>query len=225
MALPAPVDGSAPGYFGVYPALVTKLVDDKDGDHKYGRVEVSFPTLGNAGDSVRAWATLCSPYADDDQGLQVLPEVGSQVVVAFEAGNLHRPYIVGAAWNGKAALPKSAEKPNDIRVLKSREKSKLEFDDGKGKAKVTLSTDNGHQVVLDAGANTVTVQHSGGTVIRIEASGAITVFSKLTVDVTATAVNVTSPMSTFSGVVKCSTLMADAFVVSPAYTPGVGNLL
>ncbi len=35
----------------------------------------------------------------------------------------------------------------------------------------------------------------------------------------------TAPMSTFSGIVKCQTLIADAFVVSPAYTPGVGNLL
>ena len=27
MSLPAPADGSAPGYFGVYPALVTDIVD------------------------------------------------------------------------------------------------------------------------------------------------------------------------------------------------------
>ncbi len=34
-----------------------------------------------------------------------------------------------------------------------------------------------------------------------------------------------APMSTFSGVVHAQTVMADAFVISPAYTPGVGNLL
>jgi hypothetical protein len=38
-------------------------------------------------------------------------------------------------------------------------------------------------------------------------------------------VNVTAPMSTFSGVVKAQTVIADSFVISPAYTPGVGNLL
>ena len=89
--LPAPVDGSAPGYFGVYPAFVTDLVDPDS----LGRIEVRFPFLGTDGDrDVRAWATLCTPYADADSGLEILPEVGSQVVVAFEAGqpppSLHR---------------------------------------------------------------------------------------------------------------------------------------
>jgi len=180
MPLPAPADGSVPGYFGVYPALVTKLVDDEHHDERYGRVEVSFPTLGHGGDSVRAWATLCSPYADDDQGLQVLPEVGSQVLVAFEAGNLCQPYILGAAWNGKAALPHQAEKANNIRVFRSRAKSKLEFDDTAGAAVVTLSTDGGHQVVLDEQAHTVTVKHSGGSKVVLEASGAITATSRST---------------------------------------------
>jgi hypothetical protein len=31
-------------------------------------------------------------------------------------------------------------------------------------------------------------------------------------------------MSTFDGVVKCTTLIADAGVVSPMYTPGAGNV-
>ncbi|WP_206058247.1 phage baseplate assembly protein V, partial [Nonomuraea zeae] len=99
MAVP---DGSAPSYFGVYPAIVTDLVDPD----KLGRVEVRYPWLGDDGDrDVRAWATLCSPYADDGQGLQILPEVGSQVVVGFEAGNPRRPYVLGSAWNGRAATP------------------------------------------------------------------------------------------------------------------------
>ena len=42
---------------------------------------------------------------------------------------------------------------------------------------------------------------------------------------TAPLVNVNAPMSTFTGVVKCQTLITDAFVISPAYTPGVGNIL
>jgi uncharacterized protein involved in type VI secretion and phage assembly len=226
MAVPTPVDGSAPGFFGVYPALVTRLVDDKNGDQKYGRVEVSFPTLGTDGNrDVRAWATLCSPYADDDQGLEILPEVGSQVVVAFEAGNPNRPYILGAAWNGKAKVPHAAEKPNNVRVLKTRSKSKLEFDDTGGAEKVTLSMDSGHTVVLDNQARSVTIRHSGGSSIEMDAAGVISIHSMLSVNVTATSVKVTAPVSTFSGIVECKTLMTDAFVVSPAYTPGVGNLL
>ena len=56
MGLTAPSDGSAPGYFGLYPAFVTNLVDQKN----LGRVQVRLPWLGTDGDpDVRAWATLC----------------------------------------------------------------------------------------------------------------------------------------------------------------------
>lgn len=222
MSQPIPPDGAVPGYFGVYPALVTDLVDPRG----LGRVQVRFPWLGTEGDrDVRSWATLCSPYADDDQGLEILPEVGSQVVVAFEAGNLRRPYVLGAAWNGKEKLPQRPESSNNIRVLKTRSKSKLEFDDTPGASKITLNTNGGHKVVLDDGATELTIQHSGGSVISINLVGIIKIKSNLSVQVEATTVQVTAPMSTFSGIVKCQTLMTDAFVVSPAYTPGVGNLL
>ena len=91
-------DGDAPRYFGLYPAIVTDLVDPD----AWAGSRCSFPWLGADGDQVRAWATLLSPYADDDQGFEVLPEVDTQVVVGFEAGYLRRPYIVGAAWNGES---------------------------------------------------------------------------------------------------------------------------
>ncbi len=44
------------------------------------------------------------------------------------------------------------------------------------------------------------------------------------VKVTAPMVQVTSPMSTFSGVVQAQTFIASSGVVSPSYTPGVGNI-
>src|SRR5215472_17596167 len=129
MALPEPNDGGAPGFHGVYPAWVTDLVDPDN----LGRIEVSFPFLGKSGnDDVRAWATLCTPYADNEQGLCILPEVGSQVLVAFEAGNFYRPYIIGCAWNGQASLPHDPEQANNIRVWRTRANSRLEFDDTAG---------------------------------------------------------------------------------------------
>src|SRR5688572_24819148 len=125
-------DGEGLRYFGVYPAIVTNIVDPES----LGRIELKFPWLGSDADSVRAWSTLLSPYADDDQGFLVLPAVDTQVVVAFEAGDLRRPYIVGSAWNGRQSLPATPEKANNKRVLKTRAGSLLEFDDTDGAAKV-----------------------------------------------------------------------------------------
>jgi uncharacterized protein involved in type VI secretion and phage assembly len=220
MTLPVPVDGCAPSYFGVYPAIVTDLVDPR----RLGRVQVRFPWLGDDGDrDVRAWATMCTPYADDRQGLMIMPEVDSQVVVAFEAGNLRRPYVVGSTWNGRAAVPRQPDRPNNVRVLRSREGSRLEFDDAPGAAKVTVSTEGGHEVVLDTAAREVTVRHAAGSTVRLTDAG-VEVTGTVRVTVRATCVDVQAPLSTFSGTVKCAMLTADSIVMSPAYTPGAGNI-
>jgi len=220
MALPEPPDGSAPSYFGVYPAIVTDIVDDKS----LGRVEVRFPWLGEDGDrDVRAWATLCSPYADRDQGLLALPEVDSQVVVAFEAGNLRRPYIVGSAWNGRESLPHPPESPNNIRLLRSRADSRLEFDDSLGAPKVRLTMASGHEVTLDDAAQEVTVKHAMGCTIRLTATD-VEITANVSMSVTAPMVKVDAPIATFSGLVKVGTLIAEQMVMSPAYTPGAGNI-
>jgi uncharacterized protein involved in type VI secretion and phage assembly len=222
MALPAPADGAASGcYFGVYPAIVTDLVDPDD----LGRIEVRFPALGVRGDSdVRAWATLCTPYADDQQGLAILPDVDSQVVVAFEAGHWERPYIIGAAWNGTTTLPHAPEAANNIRLLRSRRDSRLEFDDSPGTEKVRITMANGNRVELDNSTQQVTVAHQNGCVVRLTVAGTVEISGNTAVNVTAPQVQVTSPMSTFTGVVQAQTVIAQAFVISPAYTPGVGNI-
>jgi uncharacterized protein involved in type VI secretion and phage assembly len=214
-------DGEARRYFGVYPAIVTDIVDDQS----LGRIQVKFPWLGsNGADDVRAWATLISPYADDDQGLEILPSVDTQVVVAFEAGDLRRPYIIGSSWNGVESLPEAAQDSNNKRLLKSRAGSKLEFDDTDGAAKVTVSMQSGHQIVLDDAAQQVTVTHQNGCTITIDVGGRISIQANSSVDVTAPVLNVHSGTANFDGLVNCTTLVASASVVSPSYTPGAGNI-
>jgi uncharacterized protein involved in type VI secretion and phage assembly len=214
-------DGGRQLYFGLYPAIVTDLVDPDN----LGRIEVKFPWLGSTGEQdVRAWATLISPYADDDQGFQALPEVDSQVVVSFEAGNLRRPYIIGACWNGRESLPVTPEPPNNKRVIKTRSQSILEFDDTRGAAKITLSMQSGHKLELNDAAQSVTLTHSNGSVIRFTAAGQIEIQANATVELTAAALNVHAPVATFDGMINCTTLTASVGVVSPMYTPGVGNI-
>src|SRR5262245_18643693 len=158
-----PRDGDGPRWFGLYPAVVSDLVDP-DGK---GRIKVKFPSFGAAGESVTAWATLLTPYADDDQGFEILPEVDSQVVIDFEAGDPTRPYIVGACWNGKRMLPESAQSANNLRTLKTRAGSVLQFDDTDGAAKVTVSMQSGHTIVLDDAAQEINIQHSNGCKINM----------------------------------------------------------
>jgi uncharacterized protein involved in type VI secretion and phage assembly len=216
-----PVDGDARRLFGVHPAIVTSITDPD----RLGRVEVRFPWLGTQGDAdVRAWATLCTPYADDDQGFEVLPAVGTQVVVAFEAGDARRPYVIGSCWNGREALPETPTQTNDKRLIKSRAGSKLEFDDTQGAPKVTVSMQSGHKVVLDDAAQEVTVAHANGASVVIDASGTVRITANATVEVTGASLNVHAPVATFDGLINCTTIICSAGVVSPSYTPGAGNV-
>jgi len=214
-------EGSGPLLFGLYPAIVTDIVDTES----LGRIQVKFPWLGQSGEQDgRAWATLLTPYADNDQGFEVLPAVDTEVVVAFEAGNPRRPYIVGSCWNGKEALPEAAAASNNKRLIKSRSGSLLEFDDTQGASKVTLSMKSGHKLVLDDSAQEVTLTHSNGCVIRFNAGGQIEIQANATVEITAAAVNVHAATATFDGMVNCTTLNASVGVISPSYTPGAGNI-
>jgi len=216
----APPDGGAARHFGVYPAIVTDIVDPDS----LGRIEVKLPWLGSGQDEVRAWATLVSPYADDDQGYEVLPEVDTQVVVAFEAGDLRRPYVLGATWNGVEAMPDAPAAANDKRLMKTRSGSLLEFDDALGAPKVTLSMQSGHKLVLDDGAQEVKLTHANGANLTINAAGQVSIQANSTIELTAAALNVHAATATFDGLINCTTVVCSAGVVSPVYTPGAGNV-
>ena len=213
-------DGQARRHFGLYPALVTDIVDTEN----LGRVEVKFPWLGGEGDAVRAWATLLTPYADDDQGFLVLPAVGTQVVVGFEAGDLARPYVVGSAWNGKESLPESPAAANNKRLIKTRTGSLLEFDDTDGAAKVTLSMKSGHKLVMQESPAEVQLMHSNGCQLKLDSSGNVTLTATSGVTVNATSMTVNCPSTTFSGSITCGGSVTTPAITAAVYSPGAGNI-
>ena len=76
----------AGGYLkGVAVALVTQNKDE-DG---LCRVKVSYPWHDKPRDSY--WARLAMPMAGNDRGLVLIPEVGDEVLVAFEREDLRFP--------------------------------------------------------------------------------------------------------------------------------------
>lgn len=171
---------------GVVPAIVTN-VNDKQ---KQGRVRVKFPWLD---DKIETdWIRVATPNAGAERGLLALPEVDDEVLVAFEHGDIRRPYLVGALWNGKDKPPALVGKAVDAnsgkvvsRSFTSRKGHFLAFSDEDGKESVELGTsDPKLRILLEKDKKTLVI--NGSDTIEISGAGDITVKSAKGITVQAT---------------------------------------
>jgi uncharacterized protein involved in type VI secretion and phage assembly len=151
-------------------------VTDNDDKKNMGRVKVQFPTLTDINKDTSNWARVVGLGAGPNRGFYCLPEIGDEVLVGFEHGNITRPYIIGAVWNGKDTPPEAV---NDtihngkvrLRTIKTRTGHTIEFveeDLGRGSedknyAGVYIRTFGGHHVSMkdSPSAKGVTIQTSG----------------------------------------------------------------
>ena len=150
---------------GVVPAIVSNL-DDPD---KLGRMKVTFPWAGESSES--PWARVAMPGAGAKRGLVVLPEVGDEVLVAFDHGDARLPFVMGGLYNGKDELPAEVIDGNEvvIRTLVSRNGHKIELHDKDDT--ITIATGDGkHVLVLDQKGNKVTLQTSGDIEVTSDAA-------------------------------------------------------
>ncbi len=139
--------------FGVAVGVVTNNQDDEG----LGRVKVQFPWLSDADES--NWARVAAPMAGDKRGAYFLPEVGDEVLVAFEHGDVRFPYVLGALWNGKDAPPAdNADGKNNLRVIKSRSGHLIKLNDEDGKETIEIiDKDEKNKIVIDTANKAITI--------------------------------------------------------------------
>ncbi|NIM14314.1 MAG: phage tail protein, partial [Candidatus Aminicenantes bacterium] len=129
--------------YGVVPAVVTNNKDPEG----WGRVKIEIPWLieGETG-----WVQVVTLMSGSQRGSFFLPEVGDNVLVAFEHGDINSPYVIGSLWNGKDKPPETnKDGQNNIRKFKSRSGHEFVFDDTDQKEKVEIKTNAKHKIILD----------------------------------------------------------------------------
>jgi Type VI secretion system/phage-baseplate injector OB domain len=156
------------------------LVEDNLDPQGLGRLQVSSGDVLGDG---RKWAMPCLPYANPGLGFLMLPPVGASVWLEFEGGDPNYPIWTGCFWT--TAIPPEL-----------------------GRDEVVVSTSGGHRLVLSDAPNEVSLIHSNGSTVKLDAAGTITLEAALV---------------KASGVVQCDTLIANS-VVATSYTPGTGNI-
>ena len=140
--------------YGVVVALVTSTKDPQG----LNRVKVRYPWLGNEAEG--NWARVAVPMAGQQMGIFFLPEVGDEVLVAFEHGDVRFPYVIGALWNGQSKPPASIgdDGKNDVRMIKSRSGHTIRLSDEDGKEKIEIIDKSGKNLIsIDTAKNTIII--------------------------------------------------------------------
>jgi uncharacterized protein involved in type VI secretion and phage assembly len=214
--------------YGVYPAHVIDIQDPEG----LGRVEVRLPwqRLSRQHDGM-AWARLATLMAGDGRGSWFIPEVGDEVLVAFEGGDPSRPYVLGSLWSAQDTPPAAMDGAGDnpLKLLRTRSGLQITLLDQPGQAAFILETPGGQKITLQDGPGIVLLTDSNGNSIRMEPSG-ITIqasakltLSASTLEISAGMVSVNAGTARFSGVTQTDTLIANS-VISASYSPGAGNI-
>jgi hypothetical protein len=173
------------------PGVVIGTVVDNMDPEELGQVKVLFPWLTAA--YVSAWArTMQIGASKAGAGFLWVPEVGDEVLVAFDRGHIDHPYVIGNLYNGvvRPIPPPEVEGAVGNRRIASRMMHTIQFDDGPEALGITIKTgtetcsiqlDAEQQQISLTSAGQVSIEAAAGVSIKagadfqVEAGGAISI--------------------------------------------------
>lgn len=201
--------------FGIVVGQVAKNYD-KD---RPGRICVSIYTRDKEANELK-WARVAMPSSGSKWGHYFLPEVGDHVLVAFEQGNIEKPYVIGCIpKETDQFLKKTADEDNRYKKIMTRHGSTIRFEDDKEgdgeKDKICIETPKTtHRIELDNEKGLMLLSDKDGKnkiEIQTGEKGAIEIFAekKLTIRV---GENITLTMNGSNGTTQLETTKLDVKV-------------
>lgn len=153
--------------------LMIGLVTNNNDPDGLGRVRVKFPTLTI--DHESQWARVVAIGAGTDRGFDCLPEINDEVLVGFEHGDIHRPFVIGGLWNGKDKPPTAigdsvSSSKVRLRTFKSRVGHTIQLiDEDKTTSKkgVHIKTSSGHEIYLNETDKIIKIRTAGGHLLEM----------------------------------------------------------
>lgn len=162
---------------GVALGLVTNNHDPEG----MARVKVRYPWREDAQES--HWARLAVLAAGKDRGTVWIPEVGDEVLLGFDKGNIEHPYVLGALWNGSDVPPETnADGENNTKMIKSRCGHTVTFFEKQGQESIKIETQGGRMILMDdtAGSGQIVIDDGSGNKLTIQtAQNSLTIESGL----------------------------------------------
>jgi uncharacterized protein involved in type VI secretion and phage assembly len=161
--------------------LVIGLVTNNQDPDGLGRVRVKYSALGD--DIESTWARVALPGAGPDAGMAFLPQVGDEVVVAFEHGDARRPIVLGALHNSidKPHKKMAGDKDGGSLVVYGRKDAEINLQKQfviAAKEHMVITIDGGQDGNGDYSLKTSDkIEVKAGSTITIEGNGAVTIKS------------------------------------------------
>jgi hypothetical protein len=142
----SPIHPQRPSIAGVHSARVVNIDDLQ----RQGQVQVQYYWQE---EGQTTWIRHLTPYAGADRGLFFRPEVGDEVLVAFEEGDPERPVILGSAWNLSDAIPNEdfwggETHNNDVKRIVTKSGHRISLIDKQGEESISIATPVHAKLVL-----------------------------------------------------------------------------
>lgn len=201
------------------PAAVrtARVIDNVDPD---GGARIQVAVIGKAGRPQTAvWARLATLSAGNGRGTWFLPEIGDEVVVAFERGDPSLPIVIGSLWSSGDALPETGPERTERATIRTRSGALVRVEESGSTAPATITVDTGAGDTIRVGPVGIEIRSSG--IVNVAAAARVDINASI-IEANAGAIVVSTGLARFSGVVQCETLIATN-VVASTYTPGAGN--
>jgi uncharacterized protein involved in type VI secretion and phage assembly len=159
------------------------IVSNNQDPENLGRVRMTFPWLSDEHES--GWARIATLMAGSGRGSYFLPEVGDEVLVAFEHGDVRYPYVIGGMWNGQDQAPaNNSDGKNNIRVIHSRSGHLIRLDDTDGSEKIEIIDKTGsNSLTIESSSNNITLTCNG--TLKLQATQGVEITSQTGVKIQA----------------------------------------
>jgi uncharacterized protein involved in type VI secretion and phage assembly len=162
---------------GVTPATVVSN-QDLSGQ---GRVQIRVAAWPN----YQPWARVASFDAGDRRGGYFIPQVGDEVLVAFNQGDVRDPFVLGTLWNGRDKPPFTGPTdPVDTRAIRTPAGHEVLLDDA-GR-KVVVKTSTGQTITLKP--ESIEIAAGDAAKITLSTSGTVTIEASARIELKAPAI-------------------------------------
>ena len=142
--------------------LVSGTVKENYDKNQPGKIKVEY-YLGEQGKSLTEWIPVMTPYAAENAGFYMLPEIGTEVVVAFLNGRLESPVVMGTLWCKEIDRPEKAVQEKDLtKVIRTKGGNEIRFEDEEKKQKITVTTPGGLTLSMEDEKNVIRVSDKDG---------------------------------------------------------------